>query len=121
CQSTGTDPVMKPDTPPITNSTIVLAKNRNAVVIAGRPVQIVAIQAKIATALGSAMMIDSLEKNDSAMVGSPVANMWCTQTPKPSTIVAIVDNTTASKPTSVRRQKTGSPSDTMPIAGSTIA
>ena len=96
CQSTGTDAVMKPDTPPMTNSTMTLAKKRNAVVIIGRPVQIVAIHAKTASALGIAMMIDAPLKNDSASDGRPVANMWCTQTPKPSTIVATVDSATAS-------------------------
>ena len=79
---------MKPDTPPITNTTTKPAKNRKAVVKTGRPVQIVASQANTATALGMAMMIDAALKNDSARGGRPVANMWCSQTPKPSTIVA---------------------------------
>ena len=86
---------MKPETPPITNSAIMPAKKRNAVVKTGRPVQIVAIQAKTATALGMAMMIDTPLKKDSARSDRPVANMWCSQTPKPSTIVATVDSATS--------------------------
>ena len=66
---------MNPDTPPITKSTIMLAKNRKAVVMTGRPSQIVAIQANTATALGTEMMIDAPLKNDIARLGSPVANM----------------------------------------------
>jgi hypothetical protein len=52
-----------------------LAKNRKAVVMTGRPSQIVAIQANTATALGTEMMIDAPLKNDIARLGSPVANM----------------------------------------------
>ena len=85
---------MKPDTPPMTNSTIMLAKNRKAVVNTGRPVQIVAIQANTATALGMVMMSEAPLKNDSARLGRPVANMWWTQTPKPSAMVATVDSAT---------------------------
>ena len=55
CQSTGTLAVMNPDTPPITNSRIIEEKNRNAVVITGRPSQMVAIQANTATAEGTTM------------------------------------------------------------------
>ena len=95
CQSTGTAAVMKPETPPITNRTTKPAKNRNAVVNSGRPVQIVAIQANTATALGMTMMKLAALKNESENGGRPVANMWCTQTPKPSTIVVTVASATA--------------------------
>jgi hypothetical protein len=43
------------------------------------------------------------------------------QTPDPRIIVATVDSTTGAYPTNGRRQNTGSPSETMPIAGSTTA
>src|SRR5947209_18147885 len=95
CQSTGTEPVMNPDTPPMVKSTMKLAKNMNAVVNTGLPVQIVAIHANTATALGTTMMIEAALKKESEMLGSPVANMWCTHTPKPSTIVATVPSATA--------------------------
>src|SRR6201746_215403 len=94
CQSTGTLAVMKPETPPITNSRIMLAKNRNAVVITGRPAQIVAIQANTATALGTVITIEAPEKKLSERPGRPVANMWWTQTPNPRIIVAIVESAT---------------------------
>ena len=61
----------------------------------GRPVQIVAIQANTATALGMAMTMLAALKNDSDSGGRPVANMWCTQTPKPSTMVATVASATS--------------------------
>ncbi len=40
------------------------------------------------------MMIEAPLKNDSARAGRPVANMWCTHTPKPSAIVATVASAT---------------------------
>ena len=61
----------------------------------GRPVQIVASHAKAETALGMTMMIETALKKASAMFGRPVANMWCNQTPKPSTIVSTVASATA--------------------------
>ena len=86
---------MKPETPPITNRTMKLAKNRNAVLNTGRPPQIVAVQANTATALGRVMMMrGAAEKNDSDRLGRPVANMWWTQTPNPSAMVATVDSAT---------------------------
>ena len=60
----------------------------------GRPHQIVAIQAKTETALGMVMMNEAPLKNDSDRNGMPVANMWCTQTPKPRIIVVTVASTT---------------------------
>ena len=56
---------MKPETPPMTNSMMKPAKKRNGVLNTGRPVQIVAIQAKTATALGIAMTKLAAQKNDS--------------------------------------------------------
>ena len=38
---------------------------------------------------------ETAEKKASATFGSPVANMWCSQTPKPSTIVSTVASATA--------------------------
>jgi len=66
---------MNPETPPITNNTIMLAKNRKAVVTTGRPSQIVAIQANTATALGTEMMIDAPLKNDIGALGTLTKNL----------------------------------------------
>ena len=86
---------MKPETPPITKTITKPAKKRNGVVNCGRPVQIVAIQANTATALGITMTKLAALKKESDSGGSPVANMWWTQTPKPSTIVVTVASATA--------------------------
>ena len=61
----------------------------------GRPSQIVAIQANTGTVLGSEITIVEALKIDRPIVGRPVAITWCTQTPKPSIIVATVDSATA--------------------------
>ena len=42
-----------------------------------------------------AMAKDAPLKKASARKGMPVANMWCSQTPKPSAIVVTVPITTA--------------------------
>ncbi len=66
---------MKPDTPPMTNSNMKPAKNRNGVLNCGLPVQIVAIHAKTAIALGIAITKLAALKNESATTGRPVANI----------------------------------------------
>ncbi|EDS99684.1 hypothetical protein BamIOP4010DRAFT_6800 [Burkholderia ambifaria IOP40-10] len=119
CQSSGTAAVITPDTPPTTNISTKPAKYRNGVRNTGRPVQIVASHANTATALGIEISMLAAPKNASASGAMPVANMWCTHTSKPISIVATVDTATASYATSGRRQKVGNASDTMPIAGST--
>ena len=86
---------MKPETPPMTNSTMKPAKNRNGVRNTGRPVAMVASQANTATALGMAMTIEAALKKESASVGRPVANMWCSHTPKPRIMVGTVESATA--------------------------
>ena len=54
----------------------------------------VASQANTATAEGMTIAIEAAEKNDSPRPGSPVANMWCTHTPKPRIMVATVASAT---------------------------
>src|SRR3569833_3815229 len=110
---------MNPDTPPITNRTLIEAKYMNAVVITGRPSQIVASQANTATADGTTIRIEAPEKNAMPSPGKPDTNMWCTHTPNPRIMVATVESATTQYPTSGRRQKTGRASDTMAIAGRT--
>ena len=39
-------------------------------------------------------MMEAALKKESETPGKPVANMWCTHTPKPSTMVATVANAT---------------------------
>jgi hypothetical protein len=86
---------MKPDRPPITNSTTKPAKKRKGVRNTGRPVQIVASHENTATALGITIAKLAALKNDSEAGGSPVANMWCTHTPNPRIIVVTVASATA--------------------------
>ena len=56
-------------------------------------------------------------KNVIANCGSPTANMWCTQTPKPSNPVDIVASATSGNATIGRREKTGMMVETIPTAG----
>jgi len=55
----------------------------------GLPAHMVASQAKIWTPDGMTMRKLVSEMNPRPIVGSPVANMWWTHTPKPSRAIAI--------------------------------
>ena len=55
----------------------------------------VAIQQKTPMALGMAMTKLAALKNESDSAGSPVANMWWTHTPKPTSIVDTVEMATS--------------------------
>ena len=59
------------------------------------PVQSVAIQQKIWTPLGIAIIMLAAVKKLLPSSGRPVANMWCTHSPKPRKAVAISDSTIA--------------------------
>jgi hypothetical protein len=90
CWSKGTAANIGPVTPPMTNV------NRNprmksiGVRRSGRPAMIVAIQANTWIPLGMVIIRLAAEKNVRAMAGMPVANMWWTHTPNPTTAVAMV-------------------------------
>jgi len=63
----------------------------SALVKINEPPHSVAIQLKILTAVGMAMMTVLKAKNPSATRGKPAANMWCAQTPKDRKPIATVD------------------------------
>src|SRR5678815_4581906 len=111
--------VATPDTPPMTNRMINPAANSIGVLNTGRPCHMVAIHEKTAMALGIVITMLAALKNELAVAGRPVANIWWTQTPKPSIPVLTVASATNAYPTSGRRQNVGIRSETMPIAGRT--
>ena len=82
-----------------------------------RAVQIVAIQQKICSAVGITIMMLAAVKKLCPSCGSPVANMWCTQTPKPMKPVAISDSTIAGVAEDGRRANVAMIADIMPSAG----
>ena len=47
-----------------------------------RPASSVARKQKNCTPVGIATAVEAAENNPSEMAGSPVVNMWCTQSPK---------------------------------------
>ncbi len=81
------------------------------------PPQVVASQLKIFTPVGTAMNIVEAAKAELATGPRPTANMWWAHTPHPMKPMAIPENTTTEYPKSGFREKTGSTSDTMPMAG----
>ena len=62
---------------------------------AAGPAQSVAIQQKIWMPVGMAIIMLAAVKKLSPSCGRPVANMWCTQSPKPRKPVATSDSTSA--------------------------
>ena len=79
----------------------------------------VAIQLKIFTPVGMAISIVLSPKNVSAIGPIPTANMWCAQTPKPSTPIRIPEYTITGYPKSGFLELVGSTSETSPKAGRT--
>ncbi len=73
-------------TPPTEN--IIAEVNRRS------PLYIVAIQLKIFTPVGMAMIAVEMPNAVFATGPRPTANMWCAQTPNPMNPIAIPENTT---------------------------
>jgi hypothetical protein len=78
----------------MTNVAMNPSANRSDVVITGRPRQSVAIQANTWTVLNRAIvMLAALNRLIDICVG-PAANMWCIQTPMPTSPVSMVASAT---------------------------
>ena len=82
-----------------------------------RPYHIVAIHAKIWTADGMEIVMLAAPKKLIESCGRPVANIWCTHTPKPMKPVATVESATQVWPTIGRRLNTGKIIESIPVAG----
>jgi hypothetical protein len=109
-----------PVRPPKTKKTMKPTMKRSGVVNSGRPVAMVMHQAKIWMPLGMTIMRLAAAKKMVVAVGRPVANMWCTQTPKPMKATRSSASATRAKATMRRRTKVGMIEVAMPNAGSTM-
>src|SRR3954454_20275604 len=78
---------------------------------------IVMIQAKTWMPLGMAINRLAAEKNDATRNGRPVANMWCTHSPKLMNAVATRAAATRWYAAIVRRENAWNTIDAMPVAG----
>ena len=67
--------------------------------------------------LGITIIRLAAEKKIIEICGRPVANMWCTQTPKPMKAVIIEDMATQVNASSGRRAKVGTIEETITTAG----
>src|SRR5262244_3569761 len=74
-------------------------------------------QAKIWIALGMDTVMLAAPKKLIESSGSPVANMWWTHTPKPTSPVATVASATNVCPIIGRRENVGMTIDSIPVAG----
>ena len=77
-------------------------------------------QAKIWIVDGITTIIEAAAKKTSVAVGSPVANMWCAQTPKPMKATSSSASATSGKATIRRRAKVGMIDVAIPNAGRTM-
>ena len=74
-------------------------------------------QAKIWIVLGITTIIDAAAKKTSAPTGSPVANMWCAQTPNPMNATRSSARATSGNAIIFRFANVGMIDVAMPIAG----
>jgi hypothetical protein len=103
-----------------TNVTMKPRTNSDGTRTTTRPSSMVASQAKTWMPDGIVMTVLAALKKLSESRGSPVANMWCTHTPKEMIAIATRDSTTSGYAAIPRRQNVGSTAETMPSAGRTM-
>ncbi len=80
-----------PDSPPITNIDRKPRANSIGVVKWSRPSHMVASHEKILMPVGTAITIEVTIIGTRSQPAMPATNMWCAQTEKPSTRIAISD------------------------------
>src|SRR5207302_10889274 len=106
-----------PDNPAMVNMVTEPTAKANGAFTRVLPPDIVDIQLKIYTPVGTAMNIVDRANADLATGPRPVANMWWAHTPQPMKAMAMPENTMTGYPKSGRRVNTGSTSDTTHMAG----
>ena len=89
--STGTAPSMTPERPPITNMERKPSANSIGVLKCSFPSHIVASQLKILMPVGTAISSVVIIIGTRSHEAMPLTNMWCAQTEKPRTTIAISD------------------------------
>ena len=90
--SIGTAPSMTPESPPITNIERKPSANSIGVRRWSFPSHIVASQLKILIPVGIAMRSVVIIIGTRSHDDMPLTNMWCAQTEKPSTTIAISES-----------------------------
>src|SRR3954462_12089586 len=91
CQSMGKTATKMPVMPPIVNVATPPTQNSSAVVHSTVPRHSVAIQLKIFTPVGTAIMKLESMKNASTTVDIGVENMWCAHTSIPRKVMPAVE------------------------------
>src|ERR1700682_458663 len=115
--STGVEAMNMPDRPPMTNMATKERAFNIGVVNRMLPPQRVPSQLNVLIADGTAMTIVEIMKLVPSSGFMPLWNMWWPQTMKPRPAIPIIEYAIARYPNTGLREKTGSTSDVMPIAG----
>ena len=84
------------------------------------PQTTVIVQAKIWIVDGITTVIEAAAKKINVVVGRPVANMWCAQTPNPMKATSSSARATSGKASIRRRAKVGMIEVAIPNAGRTM-
>src|SRR6266851_3727531 len=92
-RSAGGEACMMPDMPPMMNMLMKPMAQSIGVFKFTEPLNIVPIQLKILTPVGTAMSIVLEAKTASEIAPSPTANMWCAQTPNARNPMAMPEYT----------------------------
>src|SRR3984893_4284551 len=108
---------MMPDSPQMMNMLMKPTAKSIGVLKFTEPLNIVPIQLKILTPVGTAMSIVLEANTASAMAPRPTANMWWAHTPKARKPMAMPEYTITAYPNRGLRENTGMISDTMPMPG----
>ncbi len=112
---------MIPESPPITKKTMKPPMKSSGALNCGVPVITVSSQAKIWIVDGITTIIEAAAKKiERRRSASPVANMWCAQTPKPMNATSSSASATSGNATIRRRANVGMIEVAIPNAGRTM-
>jgi hypothetical protein len=94
-------------------------KSRGAVK-RGRPIDTVSVQANTWIELGMTTIMLAAAKKTTVTTGSPTANMWCAQTPKPMNATSSSASATSGNASILRPENVGMIEVAIPKAGRTM-
>src|SRR6185312_4082315 len=94
-KSAGTSAIIRPENPPMLNSTTNAIANSMGASNVIEPPHMVAVQLNTFTPVGTAISMLPYMKNMSAPTGMPTANMWCAHTMNERKAMQAMENTMA--------------------------
>src|SRR5205823_1875328 len=118
--SKGSAANMIPESPPSTKKAMKPPMKSSGALKLGLPMATVSVQANTWIVDGMTTIIDAAAKKTSTDVDTPVANMWCAQTPNPMNATSSSASATSGKASMRRCAKVGMIEVAIPNAGKTM-